>query len=839
MAKLLTTKRALICLLFLAILLVALYSFLLDRKAITVHLQDRVLRSESGRLVARSQFNFHHIVEQWVQPGGKRNHSARRKERLIEDGQVIKEAFDYGESENENADVLQQNKLNFHASQLANISSRHKNNEKQLHQELGLARSKNVSRNKSLTSLAQAKQQPDDTKQPQSPLLRSSSSHNESIVHRSVVDKRISNGTKSTEIGNNFSGVEGHSKTEVKLHTKNVEFTNLHVQRSDNHGDTGSRQTEGEGAVDAQANLQPSSKSRKGEGKGAVVETRLKVESSLTESKVKPDYRNPPHELVPVRSDHKSDGNTALDAQRKNGVLSEKPDLQATADSTQVKHGEGKPSESKIISNREAQVKPGSELEAVDGHIPARHKVLSYKPDAVDGDAQMPLGSEREESTRHEQLSKLKRDIRAQVPVALDSVDTQAAAHRPVSELKTKSGVAKQAPLKKTDQTLAKTNLKTKGATVNKHIQKVKPAVTSKNASKNYQVYRPPPELKTGLKSADLSSASERTQVMYVNSHGRTIRVVKRQNNASPKTRSTQQQQLQQKKYRKQADHTRARVNPAPSLVINGSSPSYTRRGTNPFDQENFDFDSDPRYAHLPPAVKKKLAEIRNNRLSRIKFVRLIRKHCEGKKYCVQHVKSNERALHDNCFYDAIMAEEKDGIELNPCQCSLRYSTGRGSISRLSHGVVSSAEVYSVLPLIALVSLPGSGNTWVRGLLEEATGYCTGSMWCDPILRAKQFCAEGIRSNTLVVKNHDAKIRWLNEKLSVNSSDFVKPSFSSAIFVHRDPYEATIAEWNRALGFQVYNATKHNLTVAGIGYYNATAVKDQHTVSFGKEAFGT
>ncbi len=27
---------------------------------------------------------------------------------------------------------------------------------------------------------------------------------------------------------------------------------------------------------------------------------------------------------------------------------------------------------------------------------------------------------------------------------------------------------------------------------------------------------------------------------------------------------------------------------------------------------------------------------------------------------------------------------------------------------------------------VALVSLPGSGNTWVRGLLEQATGVCTG-----------------------------------------------------------------------------------------------------------------
>ena len=52
-------------------------------------------------------------------------------------------------------------------------------------------------------------------------------------------------------------------------------------------------------------------------------------------------------------------------------------------------------------------------------------------------------------------------------------------------------------------------------------------------------------------------------------------------------------------------------------------------------------------------------------------------------------------------------------------------------------------EVYHDMPLgkchfmngtnceaVALVSFPGSGNTWVRGLLEQATGVCTGRSMC-------------------------------------------------------------------------------------------------------------
>ena len=56
---------------------------------------------------------------------------------------------------------------------------------------------------------------------------------------------------------------------------------------------------------------------------------------------------------------------------------------------------------------------------------------------------------------------------------------------------------------------------------------------------------------------------------------------------------------------------------------------------------------------------------------------------------------------------------------------------------------------------VALVSYPGSGNTWVRGLLERATGICTGSVYCDNWLRMHGFRGENIRSGAvLVTKTH-------------------------------------------------------------------------------------
>lgn len=35
------------------------------------------------------------------------------------------------------------------------------------------------------------------------------------------------------------------------------------------------------------------------------------------------------------------------------------------------------------------------------------------------------------------------------------------------------------------------------------------------------------------------------------------------------------------------------------------------------------------------------------------------------------------------------------------------------------------------LPMTALVSFPGSGNTWLRYLLETSTGVFTGSVYTD------------------------------------------------------------------------------------------------------------
>lgn len=124
---------------------------------------------------------------------------------------------------------------------------------------------------------------------------------------------------------------------------------------------------------------------------------------------------------------------------------------------------------------------------------------------------------------------------------------------------------------------------------------------------------------------------------------------------------------------------------------------------------------------------------------------------------------------------------------------------------------------------VALASLPGSGNTWVRGLLETATGMCTGAVYCDISLRVTGFTGEFVRSgSTLVVKTHENVPIWVGSRfpryLSENHG-----RYGSAIFIIRNPFRALIAEWNR----KVAN-----------NFRSRTISLDSHVKIVGQEWFG-
>ncbi len=84
-------------------------------------------------------------------------------------------------------------------------------------------------------------------------------------------------------------------------------------------------------------------------------------------------------------------------------------------------------------------------------------------------------------------------------------------------------------------------------------------------------------------------------------------------------------------------------------------------------------------------------------------------------------------------------------------------------------------------PLVALSSIPGSGNTWVRYLLQQATGIYTGSVYHDPGLKKAGFGGEKVVDSTVLsIKTHSAG----------------EEKFDQAIVIVRHPKEAILAEFN-------------------------------------------
>ena len=58
-------------------------------------------------------------------------------------------------------------------------------------------------------------------------------------------------------------------------------------------------------------------------------------------------------------------------------------------------------------------------------------------------------------------------------------------------------------------------------------------------------------------------------------------------------------------------------------------------------------------------------------------------------------------------------------------------------------------------PKTALASYPGSGNTWVRYLIQHISGYITGSVYNDHNLKKMGFPGEGeTNGKVIAIKTH-------------------------------------------------------------------------------------
>ena len=189
--------------------------------------------------------------------------------------------------------------------------------------------------------------------------------------------------------------------------------------------------------------------------------------------------------------------------------------------------------------------------------------------------------------------------------------------------------------------------------------------------------------------------------------------------------------------------------------------------------------------------------------------------------FCLSQLEPGDEKIHFLCLQRSLEYSIRTDILQNGkskddvlsgmrCNCTLLKKNEKASRKR-----------------VVLSSLPGSGNTWVRQLLESATGICTGSMWCDPSLRANHFCGEGQHGRSLlVIKDHSGNVPWSSKRAEERDTSATvqrRPDYDAMILIHRDPFDATVAEWNRAL-FDRERNSSHG--------------RDMHVASYGPEMFG-
>ena len=97
-------------------------------------------------------------------------------------------------------------------------------------------------------------------------------------------------------------------------------------------------------------------------------------------------------------------------------------------------------------------------------------------------------------------------------------------------------------------------------------------------------------------------------------------------------------------------------------------------------------------------------------------------------------------------------------------------------------------------PMVALVSFQGSGNTWLRYLLEQSTGIYTGSIYCDTALKS-YFPGEYVVSgNVVVIKTHIPDTHHIPTPLQ---SSLKRKLYDKAILLVRNPFDALVSEANR------------------------------------------
>ena len=93
-------------------------------------------------------------------------------------------------------------------------------------------------------------------------------------------------------------------------------------------------------------------------------------------------------------------------------------------------------------------------------------------------------------------------------------------------------------------------------------------------------------------------------------------------------------------------------------------------------------------------------------------------------------------------------------------------------------------------PKVALASFPGSGNTWVRFLLQQSTGFHTGSVYIDHQLSSYGFLESVFNGSVIAIKTHESYA-------TINKYFFKAVDYDKCILLVRNPKQTIAAEVNR------------------------------------------
>ena len=112
-------------------------------------------------------------------------------------------------------------------------------------------------------------------------------------------------------------------------------------------------------------------------------------------------------------------------------------------------------------------------------------------------------------------------------------------------------------------------------------------------------------------------------------------------------------------------------------------------------------------------------------------------------------------------------------------------------------------------PVVVLGSFPGSGKSWVRQLLESATGIYTGAVFCDKSYIEAGMIGEGVTTaNVIAIKAHAIPDRVKRQA-----------NFDKAVYLIRSPFGCILSENNRCLAKKVIKKSNGTLST-----------KDRHTL---------